>query len=47
MKATATVLDLQVFSQEPEDHQAVAVSCHHDTPGQHKQHELTRTTRVK
>jgi GntR family transcriptional regulator len=26
-------LGLQVFSQEPEDHEAVAVSCHHDTPG--------------
>src|ERR1022692_2751699 len=33
MKATATALELQVSSHEPEDHQAVAVSCHHDTPG--------------
>jgi hypothetical protein len=32
MKATATALELQVSSHEPEDHQAVAVSCHHDTP---------------
>ena len=26
-------LDLQVLWKEPEDHQAVAASCHHDTPG--------------
>jgi hypothetical protein len=32
MKATATALDLQVSSHEPEDHQAVAASCHHATP---------------
>jgi hypothetical protein len=47
MKATATALELQVSSHEPEDHQAVAVSCHHDTPGQHKKLKATRTTRVK
>ena len=39
-------LDLQVLWKEPEDHQAVAASCHHDTPGQHKQLTTTRT-RVK
>ena len=33
MKATATALGLQILWKEPEDHQAVAVSCHHDTPG--------------
>jgi hypothetical protein len=32
MKATATALGLQVLWKEPEDHEAVAVSCHHDTP---------------
>jgi len=42
MKATATALELQVSSHEPEDHQAVAASCHHDTPGntQATQHDL-------
>jgi hypothetical protein len=46
MKATATALGLQILWKEPEDHEAVAVSCHHDTPdntsqlGQHKQHGL-------
>jgi hypothetical protein len=46
MKATATALRLQVLWKEPEDHQAVAVSCHHDTPdttsnsGQPRQHGL-------
>jgi hypothetical protein len=32
---------------EPEDHEAVAVSCHHDTPGQHKRLRTTRETEVK
>jgi hypothetical protein len=32
MKDNGHRLDLQVSSHEPEDHQAVAVSCHHDTP---------------
>jgi hypothetical protein len=32
MKATATASRLQVLWKEPEDHQAVAASCHHDTP---------------
>jgi hypothetical protein len=47
MKATATALRLQVLWKEPEDHQAVAASCHHDTPGQHKQLMTTHATWVK
>jgi hypothetical protein len=52
MKATATALGLQILWKEPEDHEAVAVSCHHDTPdntsqpGQHKQHGLNNKLRA-
>jgi aminoglycoside phosphotransferase (APT) family kinase protein len=48
LNATATAyVCLQVLSQEPEDHHAVAVSCHDDTPGQDHRSRNGRDSEVK